>query len=166
MHGPGIKTPASIGRFVCFPALSWLISSGNWTGKDTAGLQRTVLASSIHSFYLLKPIKYKYLLCSLLPRILALSEGDSENDLAEEEREHRDKTWDSAYKYGPCLLHAPPGVGGFFRVSCQSQGSNQQEPSSPERGSAAVEATEKRELLVRFAVKTTLFWKAGATRLS
>ena len=25
---------------------------------------------------------------------------------------------------------------------------------------------EKRELLVRFAVKTTLFWKAGATRLS
>ena len=110
MHGPGIKTPASIGRFVCFPALSWLISSGNWTGKDTAGLQRTVLASSIDSLYLLKPIKYKYMLCSLLPRILALSEGDSENDLAEEEREHRDKTWDSAYKYGPCLLHAPHGV--------------------------------------------------------
>ena len=75
MHGPGIKTPASIGRFVCFLALSRLISSGNWTGRDTAGLQRTVLASSIHSFYLLKPIKYKYLLCSLLPRILALSEG-------------------------------------------------------------------------------------------
>lgn len=74
MHGPGIKTPASIGRFVCFPALSWLISSGNWTGKDTAGLQRTVLASNIHSFYLVKPIKYKYLLCYLLPRILASSE--------------------------------------------------------------------------------------------
>lgn len=37
--------------------------------------------------------------------------------------------------------------------SVQSQGSNQQEPSSPERGSAAVEATEKRELLVRFAVE-------------
>lgn len=50
--------------------------------------------------------------------------------------------------------------------SVQSLGSNQQEPSSPERGSAAVEATEKRELLVLFAVKTTLFWKAGATRLS
>lgn len=44
-----------------FPALSWLISSGNWTGRDTAGLQRTVLASNIHSFYLVKPIKYKYL---------------------------------------------------------------------------------------------------------
>ena len=50
--------------------------------------------------------------------------------------------------------------------SVQSEGSNQQEPASPERGNAAVEATEKRELLVRFAVKTTLFWKAGATRLS
>ena len=50
--------------------------------------------------------------------------------------------------------------------SVQSLGSNQQEPVSPESGSAAVEATEKRELLVRFAVKTTLFWKAGATRLS
>lgn len=37
--------------------------------------------------------------------------------------------------------------------SVQSEGSNQQEPSSPERGSAAVEATEKRELLVRFAVE-------------
>ena len=37
--------------------------------------------------------------------------------------------------------------------SVQSLGSNQQEPSSPERGSAAVEATEKRELLVRFAVE-------------
>ena len=57
-----------------FPALSWLISSGNSTGKDTAGLQRTVFASSIHSFYLVKPIKYKYLLCYLLPRILASSE--------------------------------------------------------------------------------------------
>lgn len=50
--------------------------------------------------------------------------------------------------------------------SVQSLGSNQQEPVSPESGSAAVETTEKRELLVRFAVKTTLFWKAGATRLS
>lgn len=37
--------------------------------------------------------------------------------------------------------------------SVQSLGSNQQEPVSPERGNAAVEATEKRELLVRFAVE-------------
>lgn len=74
MHGAGIKTPVSSGRFVWFLALSWLISSGNWTGKDTAGLQRTVLASNIHRYYLLKPIKYKYLLCFLLPRILASSE--------------------------------------------------------------------------------------------
>ena len=54
----------------------------------------------------------------------------------------------------------------FASPARASEGSNQQEPSSPESGSAAVEATEKRELLVRFAVKTTLFWKAGATRLS
>ena len=133
--------------------MTWLISSGNWTGKDTAGLQRTVPASNIHSLYLLKHIKYKYLLCSLLPRILALSEGDSENDLAEKEREHRDKTWDSAFKYGPCLLHAPHGVCGFFRGSGQSEGSNQQEPVSPESGSAESKATENRELLVRFAVE-------------
>lgn len=50
--------------------------------------------------------------------------------------------------------------------SVQSPGSNQQEPVSPESGSAGSKATENRELLVRFAVKTTLFWKAGATRLS
>lgn len=50
--------------------------------------------------------------------------------------------------------------------SVQSEGSNQQEPVSPESGSAGSKATEKRELLVRFAVKPTLFWKAGATRLS
>ena len=50
-------------------------------------------------------------------------------------------------------MHAPHGVCGFFRVSGQSEGSNQQEPVSPESGSAAVEATEKRELLVRFAVE-------------
>lgn len=50
--------------------------------------------------------------------------------------------------------------------SVQSLGSNQQEPVSPESGSAESKATEKRELLVRFAVKPTLFWKAGATRLS
>lgn len=110
MHGPGIKTPASIGRYICFSGPFMAISSGNRIGKDTAGLQRTVPASNIHSLYLLKHIKYKYLLCSLLPRILALSEGDSENDLAEKEREHRDKTWDSAFNYGPCLLHAPHGV--------------------------------------------------------
>lgn len=78
MHGPGIKTPASIGRFVCFSRpFHGLFPPGNWTGKDTAGLQRTVLASSIHSFYLVKPIKYKYLLCYLLPRILALSKEGS-----------------------------------------------------------------------------------------
>ena len=50
--------------------------------------------------------------------------------------------------------------------SVQSEGSNQQEPVSPESGSAGSKATEKRDLLVRFAVKPTLFWKAGATRLS
>ena len=41
----------------------------------------------------------------------------------------------------------------FASPARASEGSNQQEPSSPERGSAAVEATEKRELLVRFAVE-------------
>lgn len=50
--------------------------------------------------------------------------------------------------------------------SVQSEGSNQQEPVSPESGSAVSKATSERELLVRFAVKTTLFWKAGAARLS
>ena len=72
--------------------MTWLISSGNWTGKDTAGLQRTVLASSIHSFYLVKPIKYKYLLCYLLPRILALSKRGIQKTIWQRRRgEHRDK---------------------------------------------------------------------------
>lgn len=37
--------------------------------------------------------------------------------------------------------------------SVQSLGSNQQEPVSPESGSAESKATENRELLVRFAVE-------------
>ena len=37
--------------------------------------------------------------------------------------------------------------------SVQSEGSNQQEPASPESGSAESKATENRELLVRFAVE-------------
>ena len=52
----------------------------------------------------------------------------------------------------------------FASPARASEGSNQQEPSSPERGSAAVEATEKRGFASQW--KTTLFWKAGATRLS
>ena len=48
---------------------------------------------------------------------------------------------------------SPAGAKAPDAPSVQSEGSNQQEPASPERGSAAVEATEKRELLVRFAVE-------------
>ena len=110
MHGPGIKTPASIGRFVCFLALSRLISSGNWTGRDTAGLQRTVPASNIHSLYLFNILNISISYVSCFRVYWHCQKGDSENDLTEKEREHRDKTWDSAFKYGPCLLHAPHGV--------------------------------------------------------
>ena len=41
----------------------------------------------------------------------------------------------------------------FASPARASEGSNQQEPSSPESGSAESKATENRELLVRFAVE-------------
>ena len=58
-----------------------------------------------------------------------------------------------SYTHLDVYKRQPHGVCGFFRGSGQSEGSNQQEPVSPESGSAESKATENRELLVRFAVE-------------